>query len=99
VRWKDLPALRQAFAEAFADYKDYIYNRLFLATRTRACVSELALGDLVSGEERYVVLMLEVLPLPLLPGRQFASRRSVQRIQMTMETQTSPRLPSSDLGN
>jgi hypothetical protein len=26
-----------------------------------------ALGDLVSGEERYVVLMLEVLPLPLLP--------------------------------
>jgi hypothetical protein len=25
------------------------------------------LGDLVSGEERYVVLMLEVLPLPLLP--------------------------------
>ena len=29
--------------------------------------SELALGDLVSGEERYVVLMLEVLPLPLLP--------------------------------
>jgi Ca-activated chloride channel family protein len=29
--------------------------------------TELALGDLVSGEERYVVLMLEVLPLPLLP--------------------------------
>src|ERR1700747_2630001 len=27
---------------------------------------ELDLGDLVSGEERYVVLMLEVLPLPLL---------------------------------
>ena len=25
--------------------------------------TELALGDLVSGEERYVVLMLEVLPL------------------------------------
>jgi hypothetical protein len=25
------------------------------------------LGDLVSGEERYIVLMLEVLPLPLLP--------------------------------
>jgi hypothetical protein len=30
--------------------------------------TELALGDLVSGEERYVVLMLEVLPLPLLPN-------------------------------
>jgi Ca-activated chloride channel family protein len=29
--------------------------------------TELALGDLVSGEERHVVLMLEVLPLPLLP--------------------------------
>jgi hypothetical protein len=29
--------------------------------------TEVALGDLVSGEERYVVLMLEVLPLPLLP--------------------------------
>jgi hypothetical protein len=29
--------------------------------------TELALGDLVSGEECYVVLMLEVLPLPLLP--------------------------------
>jgi len=29
--------------------------------------TELALGDLVSDEERYVVLMLEVLPLPLLP--------------------------------
>jgi hypothetical protein len=28
---------------------------------------EVALGDLVSGEKRYVVLMLEVLPLPLLP--------------------------------
>lgn len=28
---------------------------------------EVAFGDLVSGEERYVVLMLEVLPLPLLP--------------------------------
>ena len=27
--------------------------------------TELALGDLVSGEERYIVLMLEVLPLPL----------------------------------
>jgi hypothetical protein len=30
--------------------------------------TQLALGDLVSGEERYVVLMLEVLPLPLLPN-------------------------------
>jgi Ca-activated chloride channel homolog len=29
--------------------------------------TEVALGDLVSGEERYVVLMLDVLPLPLLP--------------------------------
>jgi GNAT superfamily N-acetyltransferase len=26
VRWRDLPALRQAFAEAFADYTDYIYS-------------------------------------------------------------------------
>jgi|ERR1700739_575250 hypothetical protein len=30
--------------------------------------TELASGDLVSGEERYIVLMLEVLPLPLLPN-------------------------------
>jgi hypothetical protein len=29
--------------------------------------TELALGDSVSGEERYIVLALEVLPLPLLP--------------------------------
>jgi hypothetical protein len=33
--------------------------------------NEVPLGDLVSGEERYVVLMLEVLPLPLLPDGSF----------------------------
>jgi GNAT superfamily N-acetyltransferase len=26
VRWRDVPALRRAFAEAFADYTDYIYS-------------------------------------------------------------------------
>jgi hypothetical protein len=35
--------------------------------------TELALGDLVSGEERYVVLMLEVLPLPLYPTAAYQS--------------------------
>jgi hypothetical protein len=49
------------FCNAWKQYGDYPQVRL-PDQRT-----ELALGDLVSGEERYVVLMLEVLPLPLLP--------------------------------
>jgi hypothetical protein len=49
------------FCNAWKQYGDYPQVRL-PDGRT-----ELALGDLVSGEERYVVLMLEVLPLPLLP--------------------------------
>jgi hypothetical protein len=49
------------FCNAWKQYGDYPQVRL-PDDRT-----ELALGDLVSGEERYVVLMLEVLPLPLLP--------------------------------
>jgi hypothetical protein len=32
---------------------------------------ELTLGDLVSGEERYLVLLTEVLPWPLLPDGSF----------------------------
>ena len=49
------------FCNAWKQYGDYPQVRL-PEERT-----EVALGDLVSGEERYVVLMLEVLPLPLLP--------------------------------
>jgi hypothetical protein len=49
------------FCNAWKQYGDYPQVRL-PDGRT-----ELALGDLVSSEERYVVLMLEVLPLPLLP--------------------------------
>jgi hypothetical protein len=49
------------FCNAWKQYGDYPQVRL-PDQRT-----ELALGDLVSGDERYVVLMLEVLPLPLLP--------------------------------
>jgi len=49
------------FCNAWKQYGDYPQVQL-PDKRT-----ELALGDLVSGEERYVVLMLEVLPLPLLP--------------------------------
>ncbi|MFY9986812.1 MAG: hypothetical protein WAK31_18780, partial [Chthoniobacterales bacterium] len=49
------------FCNAWKQYGDYPQVRL---TDGR---TEVALGDLVSGEERYVVLMLEVLPLPLLP--------------------------------
>ncbi len=49
------------FCNAWKQYSDYPQVRL-PDQRT-----ELALGDLVSGEERYVVLLLEVLPLPLLP--------------------------------
>src|SRR5260221_1959252 len=49
------------FCNAWQQYGDYPQVQL-PDQRT-----ELALGDLVSGEERYVGLMLEVLPLPLLP--------------------------------
>jgi hypothetical protein len=49
------------FCNAWKQYGDYPQIRLPDGR------IELALGDLVSGEERYVVLMLEVLPLPLLP--------------------------------
>jgi Ca-activated chloride channel homolog len=49
------------FCNAWKQYGDYPQVQL-PDQRT-----ELALGDLVSGEERYIVLMLEVLPLPLLP--------------------------------
>src|SRR5260370_19115710 len=49
------------FCNAWKQYGDYPQVRL-PDERT-----EVALGDLVSGEERYVVLSLEVLPLPLLP--------------------------------
>jgi hypothetical protein len=49
------------FCNAWKQYGDYPQVRLPDGR------IELALGDLVSGEERYVVLMLEVLPLPLLP--------------------------------
>jgi hypothetical protein len=49
------------FCNAWKQYGDYPQVRL---PDQRM---EVALGDLVSGEERYVVLMLEVLPLPLLP--------------------------------
>jgi hypothetical protein len=49
------------FCNAWRQYGDYPQVVL------RDQRTELALGDLVSGEERYVVLMLEVLPLPLLP--------------------------------
>jgi Ca-activated chloride channel homolog len=49
------------FCNAWKQYGDYPQVQL-PDQRT-----EVALGDLVSGEERYVVLMLEVLPLPLLP--------------------------------
>src|SRR5258707_204074 len=49
------------FCNAWKQYGDYPQVQL-PDQRT-----ELALGDLVSGEERYVVLLLEVLPLPLLP--------------------------------
>ncbi|MFZ0504583.1 MAG: hypothetical protein WAM44_12775 [Chthoniobacterales bacterium] len=49
------------FCNAWKQYGDYPLIQL-PDQRT-----EVALGDLVSGEERYVVLMLEVLPLPLLP--------------------------------
>src|SRR5258707_6118624 len=52
---------RKVFCNAWKQYGDYPQVQL-PDQRT-----ELALGDLVSGEERYVVLMLEVLPLPLLP--------------------------------
>jgi Ca-activated chloride channel family protein len=49
------------FCNAWRQYGDYPQVQL-PDQRT-----ELALGDLVSGDERYIVLMLEVLPLPLLP--------------------------------
>jgi Ca-activated chloride channel family protein len=49
------------FCNAWRQYGDYPQVQL-PDQRT-----ELALGDLVSGEERYIVLLLEVLPLPLLP--------------------------------
>jgi len=49
------------FCNAWKQYGDY--PQVQLPDRR----TELALGDLVSREERYVVLMLEVLPLPLLP--------------------------------
>jgi Ca-activated chloride channel family protein len=49
------------FCNAWKQYGDYPLVRL------PDQPTEVALGDLVSGEERYVVLMLEVLPLPLLP--------------------------------
>jgi len=49
------------FCNAWKQYGDYPQVQL-PDQRT-----ELALGDLVSGEERYIVLMFEVLPLPLLP--------------------------------
>ena len=49
------------FCNAWKQYGDYPQVQL-PDGRT-----ELALGDLVSGEERYLVLLLEVLPLPLLP--------------------------------
>jgi Ca-activated chloride channel homolog len=52
---------QKLFCNAWKQYGDYPQVQL-PDGRT-----ELALGDLVSGEERYVVLMLEVLPLPLLP--------------------------------
>jgi hypothetical protein len=47
------------FCNAWKQYGDYPQFQL-PDGRT-----ELALGDLVSSEERYVVLLLEVLPLPL----------------------------------
>jgi hypothetical protein len=49
------------FCNAWKQYGDYPLVRLPDGR------IELALGDLVNGEERYIVLMLEVLPLPLLP--------------------------------
>ena len=49
------------FCNAWKQYGDY--PQVQLPDRR----TELALGDSVSGEERYLVLMLEVLPLPLLP--------------------------------
>jgi Ca-activated chloride channel homolog len=49
------------FCNAWKQYGDY--PQVQLPDRR----TELALGDLVSGEERYIVLMLDVLPLPLLP--------------------------------
>ena len=49
------------FCNAWKQYGDY--PQVVLPDQR----TELALGDLVSGEERYLVLMLEVLPLPLLP--------------------------------
>jgi Ca-activated chloride channel homolog len=49
------------FCNAWKQYGDYPQVQL-PDQRT-----EVALGDLVSGEERHVVLMLDVLPLPLLP--------------------------------
>jgi hypothetical protein len=49
------------FCNAWKQYGDYPQIQL-PDQRT-----ELALSDLVSGEERYIVLLLEVLPLPLLP--------------------------------
>jgi Ca-activated chloride channel family protein len=49
------------FCNAWKQYGDYPQVQL-PDQRT-----ELALGDLVSGEDRYIVLLLEVLPLPLLP--------------------------------
>jgi Ca-activated chloride channel family protein len=49
------------FCNAWKQYGDYPQVQL-PDKRT-----ELALDDLVSGEERHVVLMLQVLPLPLLP--------------------------------
>ena len=89
------------FCNAWKQYGDYPQVQL-PDKRT-----ELALGDLVSGEERYVVLMLEVLPLPLLPdgslptslegeeliGLEFAyTSMAEEGIDLRLESQTSSHL-------
>jgi hypothetical protein len=58
---------------------------------------ELALGDLVSGEERYVVLMLEVLPLPLLPDGSLPASLEGEKLANLEFAHTSIREEGADL--
>jgi Ca-activated chloride channel homolog len=58
--------------------------------------TEVALGDLVSGEERYVVLMLDVLPLPLSDGSLPASLEGEELVALEF-AYTSIREEGTDL--
>jgi hypothetical protein len=79
------------FCNAWKQYGDYPQVRL-PDKRT-----ELALGDLVSGEERYVVLMLEVLPSPLLPDGSLPASLEGEELVVLEFAYTSIREEGADL--